>query len=579
MTAHHSSSCKRLSAYACVASVFAIAITVHPAAARHAPRHLSHGANESRHGKHESTPAPPSAAIVLDANSGRVLHADKADEPRHPASLTKIMTLYLLFERLDGGKIRLDSQLPVSEHASIQAPTKLGLKPGQSLEVEDAIRGMVTRSANDAAVAVAEAIGGSEREFAEMMTLKAHAIGMTHTVYRNGSGLPNDEQITTARDQALLGHAIQERFPRYYQYFATPSFTYHGQTMRNHNQLLGHVEGMDGIKTGYTQASGFNLVASVRRNNRHIVSVVMGGTSASARDARMRSLIEEYIVVAAPQKTMIAAVASSKADAARKEEMHVARARTAAEEPAPVTRSIDARTPPSPRDGGSPPTYSVASSNDRSTPSAAPTAAAQDQSASESVAAGAPTGVTSPLSTTPTSDPIKPIQVKTVKVKMAPAQVAALAPAPAAPSSAPVGAHDAARDGAPAMATSRAAAAEEPKRERERDLIAEAIRATTPPESAPKHAVAPPPPPSVHYSGWIIQVGAFDVEQEARQRLNAVQAKVGQKLKHASPFTEAVAAGDKTLYRARFAGIQKDDAEAICRQLKRNDIACMTIKN
>ncbi len=275
-------------------------------AARHAPRHTSHGAHEARHSKHESAPAPPYAAIVLDTNSGRVLHADKADEPRHPASLTKIMTLYLLFERLDAGKVRLDSQLPVSEHASIQAPTKLGLKPGQSLEVEDAIRGMVTKSANDAAVAVAEAIGGSEREFADMMTAKAHALGMSRTIYRNASGLPNDEQVTTARDQALLGRAIQERFPRYYQYFATPSFTYHGQTMRNHNQLLGHVEGMDGIKTGYTQASGFNLVASVRRDNRHIVSVVMGGTSAGSRDARMRSLIEEYIVAAAPQKTMIA---------------------------------------------------------------------------------------------------------------------------------------------------------------------------------------------------------------------------------------------------------------------------------
>ena len=541
---------------------------------------------QARFRRHRSTGGgyqPPYADIVVDAKSGQTLHASSPDSPRHPASLTKIMTLYLLFERLDAGKIRLDSQLPVSEHAAIQAPTKLGLKAGQSLEVEDAIRGMVTKSANDAAVAVAEAIGGSEREFADMMTLKAHTIGMTHTVYRNASGLPNDEQITTARDQALLGRAIGERFPRYYQYFATPSFTYHGQTMRNHNQLLGHVEGMDGIKTGYTQASGFNLVASVRRNNRHIVSVVMGGTSASARDARMRGLIEEYIATAAPQKTMIAAVASSKADAARKEEMHVARARTAAEEPAPVTRSIDARTPPYPRDRGSPTTYSVApASNDRSTPLAAPTvasgAAAQEQSGSESVAAGAPSGVTSPLSTAPTSDPIKPIQVKTVKVKMAPAQVAALAPAPAAPSPAPVSGHDAARDGAPpAMATPQAAAAEEPKRER--DLIAEAIRATTPPEGASKHAVAPPPPPSVHYSGWIIQVGAFDVEQEARQRLDAVQAKVGQKLKHASPFTEAVVAGDKTLYRARFAGIQKDDAEAICRQLKRNDIACMTIKN
>jgi D-alanyl-D-alanine carboxypeptidase len=198
------------------------------------------------------------------------------------------MTLYLLFERLDAGKFRLDTQIPVSEHAAVQAPTKLGLGPGETIAVEDAIQAIATKSANDAAVVVAEAIGGSERDFADMMTLKAHALGMRRTLYRNASGLPNDEQVTTARDQALLGRAIQERFPRYARYFATPSFTY-------------HVEGIDGIKTGYTEASGFNLVASVRRNNRHIVSVVMGGTSAGTRDARMRSLIEEYIVAAAPQ--------------------------------------------------------------------------------------------------------------------------------------------------------------------------------------------------------------------------------------------------------------------------------------
>src|SRR6202043_2611632 len=139
-----------------------------------------------------------------------------------------------------------------------------------------------------------------------LMTSKARALGMSRTIYRNASGLPNDEQVTTARDQATLGRAIQERFPRYYRYFATPSYTYHGQTMRNHNHLLGHVEGLDGIKTGYTQASGFNLVASVHRNNRHIVSVVLGGASAGTRDARMRSLIEEYILVAAPQKSITA---------------------------------------------------------------------------------------------------------------------------------------------------------------------------------------------------------------------------------------------------------------------------------
>jgi D-alanyl-D-alanine carboxypeptidase len=590
LKADHPSMRKRLSVYVCFGGVFALVTAADPAVARRAPHHASHGAHEQRHSKHESAPAPPYAAIVLDANSGHVLHTDKADELRHPASLTKIMTLYLLFERLDAGKIRLDSQLAVSEHASTQAPTKLGLKPGQSLEVEDAIRGMVTKSANDAAVAVAEAIGGSEREFADMMTLKAHALGMSHTVYYNASGLPNDEQVTTARDQALLGRAIQERFPRYYQYFATPSFTYHGQTMRNHNQLLGHIEGMDGIKTGYTQASGFNLVASVRRSNRHIVSVVMGGTSAGARDARMRSLIEEYIVAAAPQKTMIAGVAGSKTDSARKEEMRAAKAQTAADPTVPGTRAADPRPPfsPPPRagEGGAPAAYSVASASyDRSpTPSAAPTvpasAVAQGQPAAESGAAatvGPTRGISAP-NAPPATDPIKPIQVKTVKVKMAPAQIAALAPAPAAPPPAQVAAHDASQDRTPpAAARPQAAPAQEPKREPERDLIAEAIRATTPPESAPKHYALPVP--SVHYSGWIIQVGAFDVEREARDRLNAVQAKVGEKLKHASPFTEAVVTGDKTLYRARFAGIQKDQAEAICRQLKRNDIACMTIKN
>jgi D-alanyl-D-alanine carboxypeptidase len=592
---------KRLSVHVCFAGVFAIVTAVHPAAARHAQHHAPHAAHESRHSKHESAPAPPYAAIVLDANSGRTLHADQADELRHPASLTKIMTLYLLFERLDAGKIRLDSQFPVSEHASIQAPTKLGLKPGQSLEVEDAIRGMVTKSANDAAVAVAEALGGGEREFADMMTAKAHALGMSRTTYHNASGLPNDEQVTTARDQALLGRAIQERFPRYYQYFATPSFTYHGQTMRNHNQLLGHVEGMDGIKTGYTQASGFNLVASVRRDNRHIVSVVMGGTSAGSRDARMRSLIEEYIVAATPQKTMIAAVAGAKADGARKEETRTARARVAADSTtqgtraAPGTRAADPRPSPNPTpragegEGGSPASYSIASASyDRPAtlpvPAAAiPGAATRGLAAIEPVtAAPAPPSYPPPLveagkvgAAVSAADPIKPIQVKTVKVKMAPAQIAALSPA--APPAAQVAARDASSDRLPPAATPQAAAAAEPRREPARDLIAEAIRATTPPESAAKHAA--PPAPSVHYSGWIIQVGAFDVEREARDRLNAVQAKVGQKLKHASPFTEAVVAGDKTFYRARFAGIQKDEAEAICQQLKRSDIACMTIKN
>src|SRR6202167_1154639 len=169
------------------------------------------------------------------------------------------MTLYLLFERLETGKIGLDTQLSVSEHAAEQSPTKLGLKPGQTISVEDAIKGVVTRSANDAAVVIAENLGGSEEALAQLMTQKARALGMGHTTYVNASGLPDDDQVTTARDQALLGRAIQDRFPRYYRFFSLPSFTFRGEEIRNHDHLLGQY-GVDGIKTGYTRASGFNLV-------------------------------------------------------------------------------------------------------------------------------------------------------------------------------------------------------------------------------------------------------------------------------------------------------------------------------
>jgi D-alanyl-D-alanine carboxypeptidase len=246
---------------------------------------------------------PPYAALVVDDNSGQVLHEASPDEPRHPASLTKIMTLYLLFEQLENRTLRLDSQLPISVFAASQAPTKLGLRPGQTIAVDDAIRGLVTKSANDAAVVVAEAIGGTEEEFAKRMTRKARALGMSGTTYVNASGLPADEQITTARDQVTLGRAIQMRFPQYYGYFATPHFQYRGASMNNHNSLLRTVEGVDGIKTGYTEASGYNLVTSVRRNNRHIVCVVLGGTSNGMRDARMRQLIEENIVRATTERT------------------------------------------------------------------------------------------------------------------------------------------------------------------------------------------------------------------------------------------------------------------------------------
>src|SRR5256885_8123064 len=263
-----------------------------------------------RHARHDQEArqsySPAFSSIIVDGNSGATVSATNPGASRHPASLTKIMTLYLLFERLETGKINLNSEMAVSARASEQAPTKLGLRPGQTIRVEDAIKGLVTRSANDAAVVIAETIAGSEGDFAKLMTRKARALGMTRTVYRNASGLPDDEQVTTARDQSTLGRAIQDRFPRYYRYFSMTAFNYHGQSIRNHNRLLGKVEGVDGIKTGYTHASGFNLVSSMRRGNRHLIGVVLGGRSGGSRDTIMRNLLADNLEKAASKRTVAA---------------------------------------------------------------------------------------------------------------------------------------------------------------------------------------------------------------------------------------------------------------------------------
>src|SRR6478609_2204402 len=287
----------------------AVAFTVDTADARR--RHKSGKAKISR----VSSYNPAFATIMVDGNSGAVLQATNPDALRHPASLTKIMTLYMLFEKLEQGKLTLDTEMDVSQHASEQSPTKLGLRPGQTLRVEDAIKGLVTRSANDAAVVISEAIAGDEDDFAKLMTKKARALGMSKTVYRNANGLPDDEQVTTARDQATLGRAIQERFPRYYRFFSTTSFTWRGEQIRNHNHLLGSVEGVDGIKTGYTRASGFNLVTSMRRGNRHLIGVVLGGRSGGSRDAIMRNLLAENLEKGATTHTVAAVTERNGADA------------------------------------------------------------------------------------------------------------------------------------------------------------------------------------------------------------------------------------------------------------------------
>jgi len=233
------------------------------------------------------------AALIVDGLTGKVLYSRNADATRHPASLTKMMTLYLLFEQLKSGQMTMSTELPISEHAASQHPTKMHLRPGSSIPVDIAIKAIVVRSANDVAVAIAEAIGGSESNFAEMMTAKARELGMDHTFYHNASGLPDDAQVTTARDLAILAHHLAYDFPQYFPYFATPAFSYRGEYYVTHDNLIGNYDGADGIKTGYTEASGFNLVSSVVRSGAHVIGVVMGGKTAHRRDHEMMRLLDD----------------------------------------------------------------------------------------------------------------------------------------------------------------------------------------------------------------------------------------------------------------------------------------------
>lgn len=232
------------------------------------------------------------ASIVVDQNTGRVLYSRHADAARHPASLTKIMTLYMVFEQLRKGTIQLDTPLKVSAYAAAKPPSKIGFKPGQTVRVEHAIQILVTKSANDVAAAVAENLAGSEAAFARHMTAKARDLGMSNTTFRNASGLPDDEQVTTARDMATLAKRIRYDFPEYYEYFSTKYFSYRGKRYRNHNGLLFSYKGTDGIKTGYIRDSGFNLTASVHRGNKHLVAVVMGGRTSRSRNDHMASLLD-----------------------------------------------------------------------------------------------------------------------------------------------------------------------------------------------------------------------------------------------------------------------------------------------
>jgi D-alanyl-D-alanine carboxypeptidase len=573
-------------------------------------RHSRHRHYARVHHEAAESYSPAFSSIIVDGNSGATLSANNPDASRHPASLTKIMTLYLLFERLEAGKIKLDTEMEVSEHASEQAPTKLGLRPGQTIRVEDAIKGLVTRSANDAAVVIAEAIAGDEGDFAKLMTHKARALGMTRTVYRNASGLPDDDQVTTARDQSTLGRAIQDRFPRYYRYFSTAAFNYHGQTIRNHNHLIGSVEGVDGIKTGYTRASGFNLVTSMHRGNRFLVGAVMGGRSGGSRDAIMRNLLAENLDKAATKRTVAAITERNSSDA--NADVAEAEAESRPTQTVQDQGAVQAVAPSSPEPAAAPSVRSAATVS-RSIFAAATAAVPPPQTRAEPAPLTNGVIQTHQIAAIPGStEPMKPVKVKTVQVKAGQLKLASAGPSQPAP---PItNAITPVRTEVPETSSAVVAKAEINKPEISET---EAARTEMPPQPAghgtgngvlgvlpasslpstsasQMMAYANPAPrphpeavqqngaikPLAAHTGWIVQVGALESESEARQRIEAARNQAHGLLAKADPFTEPVVAkGDKKLYRARFAGLERDQAEAVCRALKRSDISCITVKN
>jgi D-alanyl-D-alanine carboxypeptidase len=598
----------RVCVFGLVTITTAVIFTKDTADARHY-RHYRHSAHH--HSEEHESYSPAFSSIIVDGNSGATLSSNNPDASRHPASLTKIMTLYLLFERLEAGKMKLDTEMEVSEHASEQAPTKLGLRPGQTIPVEDAIKGLVTRSANDAAVVIAEAIAGDEDDFAKLMTRKARALGMSRTVYRNASGLPDDDQVTTARDQSTLGRAIQDRFPRYYRYFSTTAFNYHGHSIANHNHLLGSVEGVDGIKTGYTRASGFNLVTSMRRGNRHLVGVVMGGRSGGSRDAIMRGLLAENLEKASTRRTVAAITERNPSDA----NADVAEAEA---ETQPATVQVQGAVQATPAEPAAPPPVRSAAPTLRAVVSAATAAMppqaksdAQIKSDGKSEPAPLTSGViqTQPIAAIPgSSEPMKPVKVKTVQIKAGQFKLASAGSAqPATPVTNAIPAHPEVPETSSAVMakaetgkpdTSRVDMPPQPANHGTGNGILGVLPASSVPSASPTQALAYADPapraqsqpqtvqqggaikPEVTHTGWIIQVGALESESEARQRIDAARSQAHGLLNKADPFTEPVVAkGERKLFRARFAGLDRDQAEAVCRTLKHSDISCITVRN
>jgi D-alanyl-D-alanine carboxypeptidase len=517
--------------------------------------------------------------MVVDVKTGRTLHAVNEDALRHPASITKVMTLYMLFEQMERGRFRMDTPLRVSAYAAARPPSKIGVEAGETIDVEDAIRALITKSANDVAVVVAENLAGDEDTFAEQMTRRARSLGMTRTVFRNASGLPDPQQVTTARDLTILARAIQERFPRYFHLFQTRHFEWAGRNHRNHNKLLGRVEGVDGIKTGFTRASGFNLMTSARADGRQIVSIVLGGRSGAHRDGIMRNLVVAHLPRAStgPQRVMVAqaqdndrperaerqeARAEARPEPRQPQRAEAQEARQPVRPPAPVVQQVAAQNEPPARPVARPIDLSQArpvTASAAATAFAAPTATSTSQQAMRWAVGATPAGgreIRPPAN-------VEPVRAAE-PVRVQPAQaVAQPAPRPATQQGVLPSRADAPRPPANVQFTSSIAKAPEKAAEPAAERVTDTVRAQA---------------AQAARSGWIIQIGATDDEAKARGLLDNAR-RQSRALAEAKPFTEPVERGGATLFRARFGGFE-DQAEAnnACRDLKRSGVSCFATR-
>ncbi len=492
------------------------------------------------HGTHA---AERYAAMTIDVNSGRILHAEAGDETRYPASLTKMMTIYLVFERLEEGKLSLATSIRVSETAAEEPPSKLGLKPGSTITVENAIKALVTKSANDIAVAIAEHIAGSEAAFARLMTAKAHELGMKRTTFRNANGLPNDEQTTTARDMALLGMRLYDHFPDRVGIFSLRSFSYNGRTYRNHNTMLGRFPGLEGLKTGYTRQSGYNLVASVRRDGRHVIGVVFGGKSGSARNARMQVLLSRAMQRATTERSRQPDVPSFR----HKRPMLIAR-------PASVPRAEPRLVEPVKRideRGGR--IRMAAQIGQNSTVAAAISEEAQ---ATPAVAPPAPA-------------PYRMARVRAVSVLPLAQPPAPLAPAPIAVRQPPV-------LGAPPVQANSMGLGRTPSTlQAQAEQLA--LRRSIMPAS--NDAPAAQPQWAAPAAGALqIQIGAFSAQSEALKQLEMARERTGALLAQAGLATPVVTVKGRTFYRARFTGFEASAAANACNALRRHRFDCLVAR-